>query len=139
MREDKETVTDILRMIVDIEAPEIESVVRLGGKTDKDGKPRQKPRLLKVIFTTEAKKREVMKKARGLNEGVEEIEKKIYINNDDTEAERKAGYELRQKLREKKKATGEQDWVIRNGEIVKKKQATYAEGAAQEEEKENQE
>ena len=138
-RDDRETVTDILRSIVDIEEPEVENVVRLGGKTDKDGKTRQKPRLLKVMFTTEAKKREVMKKARGLNEGVEEFERKIFINNDETEAERKAGYELRQKLREKKKATGEQDWVIRNGEIVKRKQASYAEGATQEEEKENQE
>ena len=126
MREDREKVTDLLRTIVDIEEPEIVNVVRLGNKKDKDGKPRQKPRLLKISFRTEDKKKEVMKNARGLNDGVDDQEKRVYINNDETDAERKAGYELRQKLKAKKQETGENDWVIRNGEIVKKRQAQAA-------------
>ena len=135
MREDREKVADLLRTIVEIEEPEIVNVVRLG-KTDKDGKPRAKPRLLKVVFKSEEKKREVMKKARGLNEGVEDNNKKIFINHDETDAERKAGYELRQKLRAKKQQTGEQDWIIRNGEVVKRRQAA---AVATEEANENEE
>ena len=126
MRDDREKVADVLRQIVDIEEAEIENVVRLGSKIGKDGKPRQKPRLLKIIFKAEEKKKEVIKNARGLNEGEEDQEKRIYINNDETDAERKRGYELRQKLKAKKQETGENDWVIRNGEIVKRRPAQAA-------------
>ena len=120
--DDNERVTSILRQIVEIETPEIDSIVRLGNKNGKDGKPREKPRLVKVTFKSEEKKREVMKKAPSLNKGVQEQAKKIYINNDETDQERKAGYELRQKLKQKRQDTGDQSWVIRNGEIVQKKE-----------------
>ena len=119
--DDTEKVTSILRQVVELEAPEIESVIRLGSKNGKDGKPREKPRLLKVVFKTEEKKREVIKKAPGLNKGVQEQSQKIYINNDETDQERKSGYELRQQLKKKRQETGDQKWVIRNREIVYKR------------------
>ena len=125
--DDKERVTAILRQIgVDIEEPEIENIYRLGSKSGRDGKPREKPRLLKVVLKTEEKKRDVMKKAPNLNKGVEDKAKKVYINNDETDKERKANFELRQKLKQKRQETGDQTWVIdrKTSEIVQKKEKT---------------
>ena len=116
--DDRKEVIRIMNKAAELDEKEIGEVYRLG----KVGGNR--PRLIKVTLKCEKKKREIVKNAAIINKGVTEIEKRIYINNDESEAERKASFELRKQLKEKKKETGEEDWVIRGGKIVKKDKKT---------------
>jgi hypothetical protein len=76
-----------------------------------------KPRLLKVKVKSLEVKKEILKNARQLNKGDTAQEKRIYINPDQTPAERQQNKDLRQELK-RRIGEGERDIGIRGGKIV---------------------
>ena len=72
-------------------------------------------RPLKITVKTVNRKIEILRGASRINEGVD-FASRIYINNDLTQAERKADKDMRDRLREKRKEGGR--WKIKNKEII---------------------
>ena len=111
---DLEKVRDIVSKIVEVGKDEIGDPVRLGAKII--GKE-SKPRMLRVTMKTEEAKKKVLMNARRLNEGVE-FKKRVYINPDKTESERRQFKELREELEKRRK--DDPELIIRGGRIVRK-------------------
>ena len=112
---DLERVREIVGKVADVEKEDIGDPVRLGARMI--GKE-SKPRMLRVTMRNEEARKKVLMNARRLNEGVE-FRKRVYINPDRTEGERRQFRELKEELERRKKE--EPDLVIRGGKIVKKK------------------
>ena len=88
--------------------------VRLQSEKNKD-----KPRLLKFKVENEDIKERIVRGSIRVNKTVDK-DRQIYFNNDFTPKQRAAHKELKEQLKEKKRVTGEDDWVIRGRDIVKK-------------------
>ena len=115
-REDRDRVRDLVQKITDVPGEEVNDPVRLG--------PVQigqnvRPRLLKLVVRSEEAKIEIMRNVSRLNEGVEFAER-VYINNDSTPRERAKYRELKEEVQRRVEA-GENDLIIRNLTIVKRK------------------
>lgn len=114
--DDLDSAKNLLQQITDISEDEILEPTRLGSVGG------NRPRLLRVTLKTEERKKEILRMApkSKINQGKTENRKKHFINADYTPKEREENYKLRM---EKKQRTdrGEEDLIIRNGKIVKKK------------------
>ena len=93
-------------------------------------KKKDKPRLIKFKVETEDLKERIVKGSIRVNKGLS-IENRVYFNNDFTPKQRESHKVLKQKLEDKKKETGEDDWVIKRGEVVKAKKTTQEHGTGQ--------
>ena len=109
--EDKVAVENILKKIEGSILPEeFTQPCRLGIK-----RAEGQSRPLKITVKTVNRKIEILRGASRINEGVD-FASRIYINNDLTQAERKADKDMRDRLREKRKEGGR--WKIKNKEII---------------------
>ena len=94
----------------------ISNALRLGRlKTVKPGET-PTPRPLKIVFTDITMKREVLSSARRLRDSDKDIPKRLYINPDLTEAQRKKDKDLREEMWTRRQ-NGE-NVAIQKGEIV---------------------
>ena len=75
-----------------------------------------KPRLVRVTVTSMEAKKEILKNARKLNQGVMDPKEKVYINPDYTFAERQKNKELREELKQRMEK-GEREIGIRGGKL----------------------
>ena len=101
---------------------QITAISRVGKKTQ------ERPRSIRVKLGSKELKTKVMRRApevlRKINGRDTPAPKRIYINHDLTYNERQRQFELRKQLKEKKTETGENDWIIRGGKIVKREDKT---------------
>ena len=101
---------------------QITAISRVGKKTQ------ERPRSIRVKLGSKELKTKVMRRApevlRKINGRDTPAPKRIYINHDLTYNERQRQFELRKQLKEKKTETGENDWIIRGGKIVKREDRT---------------
>ena len=81
-------------------------------------KKNDKPRLLKFKVESEGIKERIVKGSIKANKTVDPSER-IYFNNDFTPKQREQHNNLKTKLEQKKAETGEDDWIIWKGDIVK--------------------
>ena len=119
IEKDIASITKILEDELQIEIKEEELIVdarRLGKKPDKGTEANTKPRPLKIIFREMAKKREVLTAAKKLRQSDNAVAKKLFINPDLTEAQRKLDKDLREKMWQRRE-NGE-NIIIRRGELV---------------------
>ena len=107
---------------VGINPDEVVACVRLGQYDSKN--ERQKSRPVKIILSSETKKREILSCARKLNSSQNSQLKKIRLKPDLTPCQREEKNQLIIQLKEKQ-SNGE-DWIIRNGKIVKARQRQTA-------------
>ena len=83
------------------------------------GRLKEKVRPIRICLDSENSKQLVLSAAKKLRNSPEESAKRIYIDPDLTQTERKRNFELRQELR-KRRNEGEENIVIYAGKIVKK-------------------
>lgn len=79
---------------------------------------KSKPRLFKFKVDSEDIRDKIVKGSIRANQSVKQ-EERVYFNIDFTPQQREKHKVLKAKLEEKKRVTGEKDWVIKRGEIVK--------------------
>lgn len=111
---DLKTAEDIFRKIVDLDSDEISETTRLGKKLE-NGKPRGLRIKVKNLDT----KRDILRNAKHVNKRDTAKEDRIYINADQTPAERDLHKKLRAELKEKTN-NGETDLIIRDKQIIKR-------------------
>ena len=117
-KDDVERVRNIIGKISDVPRDHIDNPIRLGQiKLGRSGQPR----LLKLVVKTEESKKKIMQNAYTLNRNVENPKDRVYINNDNTTAERMKIKKLREEVDERRRR-GENDWVVnyRDFKIVKR-------------------
>jgi len=100
-----------------VENAKVENVVRLGRRPSD---PTQNPRPMKVVLDSVDSKITLLKKAKNLRENQEGGWCRIVIHQDLTPKQREARKPLVAELKQRK-AQGEQDLVIFNGKVVKKR------------------
>lgn len=110
-RDDLQEIKRVLEPVIDLQVEDLSDPTRLGQIGGR------RPRMLKVTVKTEEKKKEIIRKAQGINEGIENVTDRIFFNPDLTKKEREESKKLRDELK-KRRNEGEKDLVIRNGKIV---------------------
>ena len=116
-QDDKDRVRNLVKKIANVPGDDLTDPIRLG--------PVQighnvRPRLLRMVVRTDESKADIMRNVYRLNEGVEFAER-VYINNDSTPRERMKYRELKAEV-VRREAEGEADLIIRNLQIVKRRQ-----------------
>ena len=116
-QDDKDMVRNLVKKITDVPGDDLTDPIRLG--------PVQighnvGPRLLRMVVRTDESKADIMRNVYRLNEGVEFAER-VYINNNSTPRERMKYRELKAEVA-RREAEGEADLIIRNLQIVKRRQ-----------------
>ena len=104
---------------VGVENAKVENMVRLGRRPSD---PIQNPRPMKVVMDSVESKIRLLKKAKNLRENQEGEWCRIVIHQDLTPKQREARKPLVAELKQRK-AQGEQDLVIFNGKVVKRRGA----------------
>jgi hypothetical protein len=117
----------IARIDPNLQDEKVENPVRLGRAPNKDGKPR----LLKIQVGSEEARDNIVRNAWKLNQQVKDPKDRVYFNQDLTQLQRERQKELKAELLRVRAETGEGDWVIRNGKIVKKRAQAAAAGGGQ--------
>jgi hypothetical protein len=117
----------IAKIDPNLQDEKIENPVRLGRAPNKDGKPR----LLKIQVGSEEARDNIVRNAWKLNLQVNDPKDRVYFNQDLTQLQRERQKELKAELLRVRAETGEGDWVIRNGKIVKKRAQAAAAGGGQ--------
>ena len=115
-RHDVEAVKSILSEKVPMKKEEIIAIYRIGEEQPDEDKNRP----IIVKFSNQQLKIKVLK-LRNLKYTESDEVHNIYISKDRTKKEQKAYKLLRKQLKEKKESTGEDNFIIRNGEIVKRR------------------
>ena len=111
-QDDQETILKTLNMTTDIDIEDISDLTRIG----KLGLG-NKPRLVKVTLKTNEIKERIIKSQKKININKTDRSKFVYINHDQTPADREFDRKQREELK-KRIAEGEENICIRNKQIV---------------------
>ena len=107
---------ELIQTVVELdEDDELTEPVRLGGKKPEDGRPRG----LRLRVSNIETKKEILRYARNLNDRDTPQADRIYINADQTPAEREHYKRLREEMKVRTQ-NGEKDLIIRDKQIVKR-------------------
>ena len=120
-QDDKNRVRQLVAKICDVAGGDIDNPARLGpiyiGRN-------ARPRLLKMTVKSAEAKEQIMRNVYSLNAGID-FENRVYINNDSTPREREMYRKLKTEMA-RRLDEGERDLVIRNLQIVKRRNAGAA-------------
>ena len=108
---DVSSFSSICEEVLQVEGCEVESCCRLGKRVE------GKNRLVKVTVKSVSMKRSVLQEARKLRQSEDAILKKVYITPDLSVKDREVQKKLQKELRERRD-NGEENLVIRRGQIV---------------------
>ena len=120
--DDDLTVLSAMFQEVSVEDARVESVVRLGRRSND---PTHSPRPMKVILDSVDNKVRLLRNAKNLREKQEGGWARIFVHQDLTPKQREARKPLVAELKQRK-ANGETDLVIFNGKVVQKRRPQSA-------------
>jgi len=118
MAEDEDQIQDMLHQI-QCDSVSVDSLVRLGRKTDDD--QNDKPRPIKLVLASEEQKEKVLRQAKNLRRMKDRGWDRVFIHQDQTPKQRAIRQQLVKELKEREK-NGEKNLLIVNGKIVVRRQ-----------------